>query len=227
MISELLNSPFWGIVLTMLTYKLGCLIQKKAKGSPFANPLLISVLLIVAFLLMFQIPLDKYMIGGEILNFFLVPISAMLGVNIYNQRAVLKQYFAPVVGGCIAGAFANIGFILGVSKLLSIDNVFVRSILSRSVTTPIALALSEQIGGIAGITMLSILITGVTGAVLSPILVKLFRLHNPVATGVAIGASSHALGTVTAMKLGDVEGSVSSVSIGISGLVTVIIFLFF
>ncbi len=220
---QLLQTPLLGISLTLIAYELALLVQKKCKGSPLANPLLIGLIIIIFTLFVFKIPIESYNLGGDIINQALVPLTAILGLNIYRQRDILKEQFVPVVFGCFAGCVFNALFIYLGCKLLNFDSVLTSSLIPRSVTTPIALSLSEQLGGIPSITMAAVLVTGVTGAALSPLLVKIFKIKSPVAAGVAIGTSSHALGTTTAIKLGDVQAAMSGISIGVAGILTVVI----
>lgn len=226
MIETLYATPLFGIALSLIAYELGLLIQRLCGGTPLANPLLISLLILVPFIMVTGIPLDAYYLGGDVISLTLVPVTAVLGLNIFKQRAILKERFIPIVFGCTAGCLFNVAFMCTVCRMVGLDEVLTNSLLSRSVTTPIALALSQQLGGLTAITMVSVLVTGVTGAALSPLLVRMFRVTHPVAAGVAIGTSSHALGTTTALELGEVQGAMSSVSIGVAGVITVIICLF-
>ncbi len=226
MIEALYASPLFGIALSLAAYEMGLYVQKRCGGTPVVNPLFVSILILVPFLLITDIPLDVYYQGGDIITLALVPVTAVLGLNIYKQRLVLKERFVPIVFGCAAGCAFNVAFMCTICKLAGLDDVLTNSLISRSVTSPIALALSEQLGGLTAITMVSVMVTGVTGAALSPLLVRLFRVKNPVAAGVAIGTSSHALGTSTALELGEVQGAMSGVSIGVAGVITVIICLF-
>ena len=220
------NNPLFGIILCAGLWQIGLFCQKKLKN-PLANPLLISILLGVGILVIFDIPMEWFDKGGSIINLMLLPATAALGLTVYRQKKVLMENFWPVVIGSGVGCLVNAVSVWALCRLLTLDTVLQSSLLPRSVTTPIAVALSEQGGGLPAITVTAVLITGVLGAVASPWLIRLFRLENdPVASGVAIGTASHVLGTTTAMEMGPVQGAMSSVAIGVAGLITVVLAIF-
>lgn len=220
------NNALFGVVLTAALWQFALFVQKKLK-SPLANPLLISIVLGISILLVFDIPLEWYQKGASAIDLMMLPATAALGLSIWRQRKVLLNNFWPVVLGCCAGCAANAVTVIGLSYILKLDEVLHYSLMPRSVTTPIAVALSTQGGGLPAITVAAVLLTGVVGAVFAPMWVKLFGLKDEsVASGVAIGSASHVLGTTTAMKMGEVEGAMSSVAIGVSGLLTVALAVF-
>lgn len=220
------NNAMFGVVLCAAVWQAGLFCQKKLK-SPLANPLLISIVLGVATLLVFDIPLEWFKKGAGFIDMMLLPATAALGLAVWRQREVLLKNFWPVVLGCGVGCLVNVAAVLGLCKLLALDSTLTHSLLPRSVTTPIAVALSEQGGGLPAVTVAAVLFTGILGAVFAPILAKLFRVSDqPVAVGVAVGSASHVLGTTTAMKMGEVQGAMSSVAIGVSGLITVVLAIF-
>ena len=207
----LLSTPVTGIFICLAAYELGVQINKKLK-TPIANPMLIGIVLAAAVLSVCNIPLEAFDLGGE-----------MIGLSIYRQRKVLQENFLPVLLGCLVGSLTNVALIHGLCKLFMLEDSLLYSLLPRSVTTPIAVALSEQCGGLKGVTAVCVIITGVTGAVLAPTLAKLLHFKDPVAIGVAVGTSSHAAGTTTALQMGELEGAMSGVSIGVAGLLTVLL----
>lgn len=220
------NNTMFGIVFCAVLWQIGAFCQKKVK-SPLANPMLISILLGVGIMILFDIPLEWFRRGADAIDMMLLPATAALGMSIYRQRKVLKENFWPVVLGCLAGCIVNVLVVNGLCYLLGMDELINASLLPRSVTAPIAVALSAQSGGVPAITMASVVITGLTGAVLGPCLVKLLHLEqDPVAAGVAMGSASHALGTAAAIQMGEIEGAMSSVAIGVTGILTVILAIF-
>ncbi|WP_418666400.1 LrgB family protein [Allofournierella sp.] len=215
------NNALFGIVLCAAAWQAGVWVNEKLR-TPLAHPLLVGIVLAVSFLAAFGIPLDWFRQGGQIISLLLAPATAALGLSVWRQRAVLQKNFWPVVLGCAAGSAVNALAVNGMCRLLALDAALTKSLLPRSVTTPIAVALSEQGGGLPSVTTLCVLFTGILGTVAAPFLVRLFRLEKePVAAGVAIGTSSHVIGTTAAMGLGEVQGAMSSVSIGVAGLLTV------
>ena len=154
------------------------------------------------------------------------PVTAVLALNIYHQRTLLREYFWPVLAGCLAGTLTSVGSILLLCRLLALESPVTASLLPKSVTTAIAVAIADSGGGIQSITVAAVLIAGVVGAIFAPLFARLFRITDPVAEGVAIGACSHALGTSKAMELGQLQGAMSSISLCVCGIMTSILALF-
>lgn len=223
--NEWLSSPFFGISLSIAAYAIGVLIQNKL-NSPFANPLLIAIVLVIAFLNIFSISYEDFNEGGQIITMLLVPATVVLSISVYNRLDILKKNLLPVIVGCFAGSITSIISVLLLCRVFGLDETMTISILPKSVTTPIAVGLSEQYGGIASITVTTVIITGLFGTVFSPQLIRLFRVKNAVATGVAIGTCSHVGGTTRAIELGETQGAMSSISIGIAGLLSTFIMMF-
>ena len=223
--SEVYASPFFGIFLSILTFEIGVRINKKTK-SAVANPLLIAVILCILVIKIFRIPLESYYVGGDLITVFLGPATAVLALSIYSQFALLKKYFLPILLGTITGSLVSVSSAYLLCKLFHLDDVLTRSMLTKSVTTPFAIAISKNIGGIPSVAVAAVVMTGILGSVFAPLLIRLFHVKNPVAAGVAIGTSSHAVGTSKAIELGETEGAMSGIAIGMAGIVTVIISLF-
>lgn len=219
------DSELFGIVLSILAFALGVFLNKKTR-LPLLNPLLVAVTVIIAVLSLLRIPLDHYRKGAQFISVFLAPATAALAVSIYNQRRILGQYFAPVVIGCLVGSVASMGSAYLLCRAFGLEDALVATMLPKSVTTPIAMAVSETLGGIAPVTVAAVILTGILGAMIAPLLIKLFHVTDPIAQGVAIGTSAHAIGTTKAMELGELQGAMSSIAIGVAGLITVLISLF-
>lgn len=219
--NDITANPSFGIMLTLLTYSFGVWLNRKAK-TPLVNPMMISVLLNICVLLAFRIPYSNYLAGGEVIEIFLTPVTALLAVKIYEQLHIIKENWIPIIAGTSVGSAASVVCVVVMSKAFGLEDVLTASMLPKSVTMAIAVPLSVQNGGIASITAVCLLVTGLLGAVFSPFLIKLFRIKNPIEAGLAIGTSSHALGTTKAIEIGDVEGAMSSCAIGIAGLITAV-----
>lgn len=221
MMKAVLESPLFGIVLSILAYEAGLWVNRKLK-TPLANPLLIAVTLIVGLLMLFHIPLESYQKGGDLIALFLAPATASLALSVYNQRGILGKNLLPVVAGCAVGSAVSMGSVYALCRLFKLDEAVTASLLPKSVTTPIATEISAQHGGIVPVTVAAVIITGMIGAVLAPYMIRMFRVRNPVADGLVIGASSHALGTSRALEMGELEGAMSGIAVGVSGLLTVL-----
>ena len=224
--SALLESPFFGIALTVLAYWLGVQAQKRT-GLVICNNMIVSVALLIAVLTLFHIPYEAYYEGGSVINMFLGPATACIAVTIYAKKDLLKRNWLPVLVGCLTGVVVSVGSILVMSRLFGLDAAMTASLLPKSVTTPIATAVSEGHGGIVSITVAAVIVTGILGNLTAPFLVKLFRVKDPVAVGLGIGACSHAMGTAKALEMGETEGAMSGLAVGMCGIITAVAALFF
>ncbi len=214
------SSPFFGITLSITAYAIGVWLNKKT-GKALFNPLLISYLIIIPLLLISNIPLEWYNEGGDIINMFLSPATAVLAISVYRQRELLKKHLLTVVMGSLAGSLCSIIVVSLMCVLFGLDDALTASLIPKSITTPMAIAVSESLGGISSITVLAVIVTGILGSIISPLLIKLFRIRNEIVQGLAIGASSHAVGTSKAIELGEIQGALSSVALVTSGVITV------
>lgn len=225
MVDTLLASPFLGLTLSAAGWCFGCWLQKKT-GLLICNPLLISAALIIAVLSIFRIPYASYALGSDFIKLMLGPVTAVLALNIYNQRDILQENFLPVLAGCLVGSLSSVGSVLFLCKIFQVEETLTASLLPKSVTTAIAIGIAESGGGVGGIAAAAVIITGIIGAVFAPLFAKLFHITEPVAEGLAIGACSHALGTTRAMEIGQVQGAMSSIAICVCGIMTSILALF-
>ena len=223
--NALFHGIFFAVILSVFSYEIGILLHKKF---PYAivNPLLIATIISIAVLELCHVSYAEYKKGGELLSMWLGPATAILALNIYNKREVLKKNILPIIVASITGAATCVAVVYGLCKLFNLEEVIRNSLLSKSVTTPIALSLSSSKNGIQAVTMSGVLVTGIFGGMFAPLLVKLFHITEPVAAGLAIGTCSHAVGTSTALKMGETEGAMSSIAIGTMGLATTLVFIF-
>ena len=219
-LSELLYSPYFGVIATIFAYQAGISIQKKVKH-PLANPILIAVLLICTLLVIMDIPLEAYQEGGNLIYLFLAPATAALAVPIYKNWQILRLNWKPIIAGTMAGSFSSIVIVFALCKLFKLEESLTLSLLSKSVTTPIAVGITEQLGGIVPIAIAAVIFSGITGNIMAPFLVKVFRVEDPVAQGIGVGTASHAIGTTRAITMGELQGAMSGLAIGLSGLWTV------
>ena len=219
--NAIINSPLFGILLTLVAFEIGVTISKKFKYS-FLNPLLIGNILIVGFLLITGISLESYNVGGDYISVMLSPATVVLAVPLYRQISKLKQFWKPILAGIFAGSLTSLACVIVVSKLIGLSDTLMLSLLPKSITIPMGSVVSAQIGGIPSVTIIAITVTGITGAVAAPAVCRFCRIKHKVAQGIAIGTASHALGTTKAMELGEVQGAMSSLSIGIAGVFTAI-----
>ncbi|MGL6099201.1 MAG: LrgB family protein [Fusobacteriaceae bacterium] len=219
---EILNNPLFGLVISFLAFEIGQYLFKKTKFSLF-NPLLIGSALVLGFLYCFSIPLEYYSKGGDMIEFFLIPGTVLLAVPLYKQLNLLKKYYFPILVGGLVGAITTISSTIILAKILGLDRSLLISFIPKSITTPIGIEVSKNLGGLVPITIFSIVLTGICGNIFAPSICKVFKITHPVAKGVAIGISSHAGGTAKAIEMGEIEGAMSALSIVVAGVITLIL----
>ncbi|MDE7220691.1 MAG: LrgB family protein [Oscillospiraceae bacterium] len=212
----------FGLLMAMGTYQLARAINKRV-GKEVCNPLLFATLLCGAVLLGTGTEYDIfYENGGKILEFLLTPATICLAIPLYKQFKLLKKNAGAVLAGCVAGVAAHMAGCALMLFIFHMEAAEYISLLPKSITTAIGKGLSEELGGFPAITMATIMLTGLFGAVAAPPLLKLFRVTEPVSQGLAIGTSSHAAGTSRAVQLGEIQGAASSLAIVVTGLLTVV-----
>ncbi|MDP4178383.1 MAG: LrgB family protein [Bacillota bacterium] len=219
---DILNSQVFGVLISLIAYEIGVLLMKKFKLSVF-NPLLVAIIILITFLSVFHIKYDDYNNGGQIISFFLAPATIALAVPFYKNFSLFKKNAVPILAGIICGSISGILCIIILSKLFGLSDILTKSLIPKSITTPIGMCLSKQLGGIPSITVFAIIITGILGSIIGPLLYKIFKMNDKVALGIALGSASHAVGTAKAMEIGEVEGAMSSITIVITGIVTVLL----
>lgn len=216
------NNPLFGVIISLIAFEIGKFIFNKTKLAIF-NPLLIATIIVMGFLNIFHITVVDYMLGGNLIVFFLAPATVVLAIPLFQQIDLLKKHFIPIIGGGIVGAVVAILSVIILGKLLGIDHQLLVSFMPKSITTPIGIELSKMLGGIPSITVFAIIMTGITGNVTAPFIYSIFRIKNPIAKGLGLGISSHAVGTSRAIEMGKVEGAMSALSIVIAGILTIIL----
>ena len=215
------NSVFFGVVISLLAYGAGSLLQNRFKLALF-NPLLISVAATIAVLAAAGIDYDVYYSGAQYLSYLLTPATVCLAVPLYEKLEVLKKNWRAILIGIVSGVLTTLLCILAMSLMFGLSHEEYVTLLPKSITTAIGMGVSEELGGYVTLTVAVIIITGVLGNIFAPLICRVFRIREPIAKGIAIGTSSHAVGTAKAMEMGEVEGAMSSLSIAISGQLTVV-----
>lgn len=214
------QSAYFSIVISLSAYGFGSYLRNKFR-SPIFNPLLISIVLTIPVLLLLDVDYKSYERASSFLSWLLTPATAALAVPLYEQFELLKKNVAAVIAGVISGVLASLGSVLGLAVLFGFSHEEYVTFLPKSITTAIGIGVSEENGGIIPITVGVIVITGVIGNMLGELLIKLLRITDPIAKGIALGSSAHVMGTSKAMEIGKVEGAMSSLSVVVSGIITV------
>ncbi len=222
----LTNSLSFGLFISLTCYWIATIIYRKTKFFLFA-PLLVACALIIIFLVVFKVPYESYLKGANFLYYLMTPCTVALAIPLYRQFSKLRDNAPAIILGIIAGILANAILIFFFCSIFKINHSEYASILPKSITTPIGIALSNQNGGIESVTILLITIAGNMANIFGVIFCRIFRITEPVAQGVACGTSGHAMGTAKALEMGEVQGAMSGLSIAVCGLLTVVIVPFF
>ena len=215
------DSVFFGVAISILAYELGVFLKKKLKLAVF-NPLLISIVAVIVFLVAFHIPYESYNEGAKYLSYLLTPATVCLAIPLYEQFELLKQNVAAIFAGLISGVLTSVICVLVLSLLFHFDHAQYVTLLPKSITTAIGMGISDELGGYVTITVAVIIITGIIGNMFCDVICRLCGIRHPIATGLAIGTATHAMGTAKAMEIGEIEGAMSSLSIAVAGLITVV-----
>ncbi|MBM6993880.1 MAG: LrgB family protein [Prevotella sp.] len=215
------DSVFLGVMLTLGSYGIGMLLKRKT-GWALMNPLLVSIVLVIAFLLLSGVSYKDYAAGSSCISYLLTPSTICLAVPLYQQMELLKKNYRAVLVGIVAGVLSSMVTILVLALLFHFDHASYVTFLPKSITTAIGMGVSEELGGYVSVTVVVIIVTGVLGNIFAEKVLKLLKIDEPIAKGIAIGSSSHAVGTVKAMEMGAVEGAMSGLSIVVCGILTVL-----
>ncbi|MDA3947477.1 MAG: LrgB family protein [Helicobacteraceae bacterium] len=226
MMEAFLVTPFFGLGLTVIAGLSGLYIKRNIAWKLF-NPMLFSMLLIIGLLLISSVPYAHYALGGDLILKMLGPITVVLAVPLYQHHEKLKKHAVAIFLGVVLGSLSALVSVYLFSLMAGLDMTLLKSLLPRSITTPIGIAASEMIEGLVGLTVVSIVITGTFGAIVAEWVFKRLKITEPIAKGVALGTSAHAIGTGRAFEYGTLEGAMSGLSIAIAGVSTILwLFLF-
>ena len=217
----LCNSAYFGVTVSLIGYGAGIMLKKKFKYA-FLNPLLISIIFVIGVVMLCGVDYESYENSAQYLSYLLTPATVCLAVPLYQQMTLLKKNLAAVACSILAGVLASLGSVLLLAFLFGLEHDVYVTLLPKSITTAIGMGVSEELGGLVTITVAVIIVTGVIGNVIGEAVCKLFRIYEPIAKGLALGTSSHAIGTAKALEMGEVEGAMSSLAIAVAGLLTVI-----
>lgn len=219
--SLLQESTFMGAVISLAAYFAGMYLKKKWNRS-FLNPLLISIIITIIFVIVCRIDYDTYYEGAKYISYLLTPATVCLAIPLYEQFQILKNNWKAIIAGVTAGAITSLTTVLVLALLFRFSHEEYVTFLPKSITTAIGMAVSEEQGGYVAVTVAVIIVTGILGNVFGDLILKIFRIEEPIAKGIALGTASHAIGTSKAMELGEIEGALSSLAVVVAGILTVV-----
>ena len=215
------QSQYFGLAVSVAAYLFAAWLRKKTKLA-ILNPLLISSALIIGCLVCVGMDYETYNKGAGFLGWLLTPATVCLAIPLYRQLNLLRQHGAAVLISILAGVATSAVSVFLLSKALGLGHVHYVTLLPKSITTAIGMGVSEEAGGTVTLTVMSIILTGVLGNMACELILRLARVSHPVAKGLALGTSAHAVGTAKALEMGEIEGAMSSLSIAVAGLLTVV-----
>lgn len=213
------SSTVWGAAATLGVFALASFLQKRTKLA-WCNPILLGSMFLILFLRMMKIPYPDYKESTSVLTYLLFPATVSLAIPLYEQWAFLRKNIPAILAGIASGVVTSLGSILLLAWLFQLDAVSAVSLLPKSVTTAIGVDIAAEFGGMIALTTAVIVLTGMIGNLLAVSLCRFLHITNPIAKGIAIGASSHAIGTSKALEIGEIEGAMSSLSIAVAGILT-------
>lgn len=222
MLAALAENPFFGIVVSFSFFLLGAMLHRRWPN-PLFTPLVFAIISIILLLLLTDIPYESYNVGGSFINLWITPATVALAIKLEKNFDYLKKYYPAILSGIALGVVFHTAILLAVSILFRFSPDMVATLFPKSVTTAIALGVSESMGGIVSLTVAIVVFTGVLGTIVGPPVFALLKITDPVAQGVALGSSSHAMGTAKAIEMGDVQAAMSGLSIILTGIIIVIL----
>ena len=216
-------SPLLHLTLTVCFFVLARWLYRRAGRRSWLNPVLLSVLALVAVLVVTDTPYDVYFEGAKFVHFMLGPATVALAIPLYRQWDSLKRHPIALLVSLLTGSLTAVLSALLIAKLGGATNEALISIAPKSVTTPVAMGISEQLGGLPSLTAVLVILTGILGASFGPWLLEKLRITNAMAKGLAMGVASHGIGTGRAIYMGDVAAAFSGLAMGLNGLATTIL----
>ena len=222
MINFFEESVFFGVTLSLIAYFIGVMLKKKFKLGIF-NPLLIAIIISIIVLIAGNVDYGIYNEGAKYLSWLLTPATVCLAIPLYEQWELLKKNYKAILIGIVSGVLASLTTVLVLALIMGLSHEEYVTLLPKSITTAIGMGVSEELGGYVTITVAVIIITGVLGNMFGELICRIFKITEPISKGLALGSAAHAIGTAKAVELGEVEGAMSSLSIAVSGILTVIL----
>ena len=216
------HSAFFGLLLTIVAFEIGLLLNRKFHWSIFNAPFM-SIVIVIAVLLICDIDYETYDSSAHYLSYFITPATVCFAIPLYKQIVLLKKHLRAIIVAIMSGVLASMLTVFGLSLVFGFNHQLYVTLLPKSITTAVGMEISEMFGGYATVTIVAICITGVLGNTFAETACRIFRIHDPVARGLSIGTCSHASGTTRAMMMGEIEGAMSSLAVVVACVFTVLV----
>lgn len=221
--AQLADTPLLPLTLTLLAWQAAQWLYQRSGRFPLLHPVLVAILILVTVLNLTGLSYERYFAGAQLIHFLLGPATVALALPLYRQSSLISRAPLPLAVGIVGGALVAVVSAVGLAALLGASPETLVSIAPKSITAPIAMGVSETLGGLPALTVVFVIATGITGAVIGPGLLRLVGIHDPRAQGVALGVASHGIGTARALQMGEVQGAFSGLSMGLTALVTALL----
>lgn len=212
----------WGVLATLAAYALGMWVNRKT-GRAILNPLLLGSIFVIVFLRCFGVPYADYSASAAPVNWLLAPATVSLAIPLYEKWELLRKNLAAILAGTLAGTLTSLGSIVAMAWLMKMERAHAVTLLPKSVTTAIGMDIAETLGGKAALASAVIILTGIAGSLLAETVCKVCHITDPLAKGLALGTSAHAVGTSKALQMGEVEGAISGLAIAVAGIMTAVL----
>ncbi|WP_337882676.1 LrgB family protein [Chromobacterium haemolyticum] len=222
-LSALRESPLTGVFVTLLAYRLALAFNRRCHGHPLSNPVLIGVLLVLGWLVLTRTDYRQYMQGAQWIQMLLGPATVALAVPLYGNLSRLKRAAGPLALSIALGGVTGVVSAVGLGWLFGLPHEVLLSLSTRAVTTPIAMSVSQSIGGVPELAAMCVILSGIFGAVAARPLFNGLRLRNDMALGVATGISAHGIGTARVFQLSETAGAFAGLAMGLNGVFTALL----
>ncbi|MBO0344909.1 LrgB family protein [Roseibium sp. CAU 1637] len=219
----LATSPLLALTLTLAAYQLGFWIYRMAGFHPLLNPVLIAVIVLVSILLLTDTSYATYFEGAQFVHFMLGPATVALALPLYRQIERVRKSALAIAVSLLAGSLTAMITAVGIAMLLGASRETLISIAPKSVTAPVAMGISEQFGGLPSLTAVLVILTGIIGAALGPLVLNLIGVKDMAARGLAMGTAAHGIGTARAFQVSELAGAFSGLAMGLNALATAIL----
>lgn len=216
-------NPLLWLTVTLLAYQMGNWIFRKCGCNPLLNPVLTSVISLVAVLKFTATDYQTYFRGAQFIHFLLGPATVALAIPLYRELETIRKSFVPIAVSLAVGAVTAIVSAVGIARILGAEKVIQLTVAPKSITTPIAMGVSEQIGGLPSLTAVIVVLTGITGAVFGDLVLKGLKIRDDQARGMAMGVASHGIGTAHVIQTSRMAGAFSALAMALNGIFTALI----
>ncbi|GGE39974.1 LrgB family protein [Actibacterium pelagium] len=217
------TTPLLHLTLTLLAFQGANWLFRKCGRTPLLNPVMVSVVVLVAFLLITGTSYGAYFEGAQFVHFLLGPATVCLAIPLYRQFEKVRKSALAIMASLFVGSLTAIASAIGIAMALGASQATLSSLAPKSVTAPVAMGVTEQLGGLPSLTAVLVILTGILGAMIGPVLLTKLGIRNEAARGFAIGTASHGIGTARALQLGEVSGAFAGLAMGLNALATAIL----